>query len=332
MYAYYNACSMEQRTLAMDDLNGIEALYPVAANTPPSVSILSPANNSSVPSGTPAVFSGTAMDAKDGDISSRLVWTSNLDGQIGVGGSFTSMLSAGTHTITAAAQDNGGYTGIKSETVIVAAACARGIPTISVSPVQTWVAPGATVSYKAAVTNTDAANCGASAFSLQAVVPGGWTGSVSSASVNLKPGQTTSTTLKTTAPAGTAAGAYFVGMAVSNGLALHNATASAVENVVSSLTVTALTSTPMYLRGQTVIMAATVLEGVLLAGNEKVKFTVTKPDGTLLQSWTPNTNGAGVATAHFTLSSTAQVGTYSITAVATSTTISGSASTTFSVQ
>lgn len=88
-------------------------------NTPPTVSISSPANNASFPSGTSISFSGSASDAEDGNLTSGLIWTSSLDGQIGTGSSFSKVLSDGTHTITASVTDSGGQTGSASITVVV---------------------------------------------------------------------------------------------------------------------------------------------------------------------------------------------------------------------
>ena len=57
-------------------------------------------------------FAGTATDAEDGDLTAGLAWTSDVDGAIGSGGSFsTSALSVGVHTITAAVTDSGGAAG-----------------------------------------------------------------------------------------------------------------------------------------------------------------------------------------------------------------------------
>ena len=51
-------------------------------------------------------FAGTATDPEDGDLTASLAWTSDLDGSIGNGASFsTSTLSVGVHTITAAVTD-----------------------------------------------------------------------------------------------------------------------------------------------------------------------------------------------------------------------------------
>jgi hypothetical protein len=88
-------------------------------NTAPSVTISSPANNASFTSGTSINFSGSATDAEDGNLTSSLAWTSSRDGQIGTGGSFSAVLSDGTHTITASITDSGGLAGSDSITVVV---------------------------------------------------------------------------------------------------------------------------------------------------------------------------------------------------------------------
>ncbi len=88
-------------------------------NTAPTVTITAPANNTQVAPGTPITFSATASDAEDGNLNTRIVWTSNLNGTIGTGGSFTtSTLSVGIHTITATVTDGFGTQGSTSITVI----------------------------------------------------------------------------------------------------------------------------------------------------------------------------------------------------------------------
>ncbi len=88
-------------------------------NTPPTVNITSPSNGASFTSGTSINFVGSAMDTGDGDVTSSMVWTSNLDGEIGRGGSINRVLSSGTHTITASVTDSGHLTGSDSITITV---------------------------------------------------------------------------------------------------------------------------------------------------------------------------------------------------------------------
>jgi hypothetical protein len=52
---------------------------------------------------------GMGSDLEDGDISSLIVWTSSLDGFLGTGSILnSSVLSVGTHVITAGVTDSGG--------------------------------------------------------------------------------------------------------------------------------------------------------------------------------------------------------------------------------
>ena len=128
MYPSYSYCSMKNRTLAADDISGAKALYPNVSNTAPTVTIASPANNSSYATGAAITFTGSANDTQDGLLTSALAWTSNIDGSIGLGGSFTRTLSAGTHTIKATAVDSGGLNTVRQVTVTVNATAPVPVP------------------------------------------------------------------------------------------------------------------------------------------------------------------------------------------------------------
>jgi hypothetical protein len=118
MNASYYTCSMSQRTLASDDIAGAKKLYgdgggggtSTSLDTAPIVTILSPLNGVKITAGTTISFSGSATDTPDGNLSSRLVWRSNIDGQIGTGASFSKALTAGSHTITATVTDSTSHT------------------------------------------------------------------------------------------------------------------------------------------------------------------------------------------------------------------------------
>ncbi len=89
-------------------------------NTPPTVTITAPPNGHTVTQGTSITFTGSATDTEDGNISTSLTWSSNLNGNIGGGASFsTTALAVGTHTITAAVTDSGGAPGSAQRTVTV---------------------------------------------------------------------------------------------------------------------------------------------------------------------------------------------------------------------
>jgi len=82
-------------------------------NTNPIASISSPADGIVYTYNDYVVFTGTGSDAEDGALSgSSLVWTSDIDGQIGTGASIdSSALSLGDHVISLTASDSEGKTG-----------------------------------------------------------------------------------------------------------------------------------------------------------------------------------------------------------------------------
>jgi hypothetical protein len=88
-----------------------------AANTAPVVTITNPLTGATYTDAASIPFTGTASDAEDGDLTGSLSWTSDVDGSIGSGGSFSSTLSLGMHTITASVTDGGGLPGSDSITV-----------------------------------------------------------------------------------------------------------------------------------------------------------------------------------------------------------------------
>jgi serine protease len=89
-------------------------------NNPPVVSITSPDDGASFESGSIISFVGSASDTEDDDVTANLVWVSDLQGQIGTGGSFQKNdLMESTHTITASVTDSGGLTGSDSITITV---------------------------------------------------------------------------------------------------------------------------------------------------------------------------------------------------------------------
>jgi hypothetical protein len=109
MYPSYSGCSVQLRSLAADDIAGVEALYPPAsANTAPTVSISTPSSGASFTENSTISFTGSANDNEDGSLGSGLVWLSSRDGQIGTGSSFSRVLSVGSHTVTARVTDSNG--------------------------------------------------------------------------------------------------------------------------------------------------------------------------------------------------------------------------------
>jgi hypothetical protein len=81
--------------------------------------ITEPANSSTFSSGESITFTGSADDAEDGDISSSIVWSSDVDGTFGTAASLNFAPSDGEHTITATVTDSGGKTSAYSIAITV---------------------------------------------------------------------------------------------------------------------------------------------------------------------------------------------------------------------
>jgi hypothetical protein len=92
-----------------------------SANTPPTIAITSPAAGTSIASGSTATFTATASDVEDGNVASRVQWSSNVAGSLGTGASVQAALAVGAHIVTASVTDNGGLTTTAQIAVTVAA-------------------------------------------------------------------------------------------------------------------------------------------------------------------------------------------------------------------
>lgn len=110
----FSPCSLDQ--IRPNVLNA--ACIADLPNTP-SARILAPANGATFVAGTPIQFTGSATDGNGASQTTALVWRSNLDGAIGTGGSFTRILSVGTHTITASVTNSAGNSATASITLRV---------------------------------------------------------------------------------------------------------------------------------------------------------------------------------------------------------------------
>ncbi len=109
-------------TASVTDSNGVPAsdAITLTVNASPAVTITAPADGTVVATGDSVTFTASAIDPEDGDLGPNLTWTSDLDGVIGSGGSFsTTALTAGTHLITASVTDSSGAPGADAFTVIV---------------------------------------------------------------------------------------------------------------------------------------------------------------------------------------------------------------------
>ena len=86
---------------------GRNSITVTVSNTPPSVTITNPLDGATFASGATIDFDATAIDSEDGDISSSLVWTSNLYPGVSIPGPSHSLnLIDGVHEITATVTDS----------------------------------------------------------------------------------------------------------------------------------------------------------------------------------------------------------------------------------
>ncbi len=98
---------------------GLVNVAAVVANEEPVVVISDPNDGATFDSGATLVAAGTANDTEDGNLTTILAWTSDIDGPVGTGANFSAVLSDGTHTLMAQVTDSGGRTGYDSINVTV---------------------------------------------------------------------------------------------------------------------------------------------------------------------------------------------------------------------
>jgi hypothetical protein len=91
-----------------------------APNAAPAIVITSPTAGTSVPAGTSIALAATAVDDFDGDVATRLTWTSDLGGTLGAGRSLSVTLGEGVHRVVARAVDSDGAAGQAVTTVTIA--------------------------------------------------------------------------------------------------------------------------------------------------------------------------------------------------------------------
>jgi hypothetical protein len=110
--------------------------------------------------------------------------------------------------------------------------CRAATPALSLSPSGQSSTAGGTLAYTVYLTNKDNNWCAASTFSLSGVVPSGWTGTFSPATLSLSPGATGSATLAVTSATAAAASTYTVQFNVSDAASAAHATSSSVTYLV----------------------------------------------------------------------------------------------------
>jgi hypothetical protein len=106
---------------------GADVLPDVASETPPECVITAPQMGETHPFFTELTFEATASDAEDGDLDGdRVVWSSDLGGELGSGVSLTTRLApAGEHTVRCTATDSAGNSASDEVSVTIVSPVAR---------------------------------------------------------------------------------------------------------------------------------------------------------------------------------------------------------------
>ncbi len=98
-------------------------------NTTPQVTIDSPIDGE-IFNTTNVILAGSALDEEDGDLSATISWSSDIDGNLGVGNNLSVSLTPGPHAITAAVIDSGGKVSTSTVNITVVLYCeSRGLYT-----------------------------------------------------------------------------------------------------------------------------------------------------------------------------------------------------------
>ena len=100
-----------------------------STNSVPDVTIMGPSNGASYIAGETIEFWATASDLEEGDLTNTISWSSDLDGDLGSGGSLNlDTLSVGTHLITASVFDSNRSVGSASVSISVALGNSDPVP------------------------------------------------------------------------------------------------------------------------------------------------------------------------------------------------------------
>jgi hypothetical protein len=199
--------------------------------------------------------------------------------------------------------------------------CTRAAPTLTISGSTTPKTPGARNPYTVRVKNNDSSGCSNTKFALARTVPSGWLGSLSATSITLAPGASGSATLTVTSTKKSATGPYAIAVGTSSTVgSIHTRSASSTYYVGSGgLTETLTTSKSTYVGGETVTLSARVLRYGKPVSGAQVVFNALKPNKVNRVILEATTNAEGWASRSFTSGTgSSSIGTYVLTAKATS--------------
>ncbi len=251
------------------------------------------------------------------------------DPALAVGQSFSDPVAGVTITPRAPCTDtlNGSIT-----VTLGAGACVRSAPDTSLGlTLSQWTVSGKPVSFAITVENHDS-NCGAATFALAPTVPQGWTATLTNPVLTINSGATKISTLTITPPGNALDGTFSFDIT-----ATHNAdpaltdTASGAIAVVSSLAVNAAMDAPVFRVPAIAVATVNVnLSGAPIA-KARVQLTITRPDGRV-RKVRVRTDPNGIAKFKYRLNKRFPLGTYQVSAAASSRGLDGNTNATFLLQ
>jgi len=238
--------------------------------------------------------------------------------------------TSGTYGVNLTAQSSTGSVSAAAN-ITVLTACAQATPTLSLSPSNPSAQPGATVSWSLSIRNNDSSSCSSRSFSLSSSQPAGWGTTFSSQSLALAPGQSATVTMTKSVPSSTPSGTYAVNATAQSSQSTANATASVTVQAASStsapLTVAFQQTVLITSNRSSLVSTVRVLSGTAPVAGAAVTFALRKPDGSTETSRAIQTDSAGLASWTYWFQKKDPPGFYTLTATATHSGRTASAST-----
>ena len=236
----------------------------------------------------------------------------------------------GTYGVNITAQSSSGSVSATANITILSA-CTQAAPALSLSPSNPSAQPGATVSWSLSIRNNDSSSCSSRSFSLSSSQPTGWGTTFSSQSLTLAPGQSATVTMTKSVPGSTPSGTYTVNATAQSSQSSTSATASVTVQAPTS------NSTPLTVAFQQTVLTTSnrsslvstvrVLSGTAPVAGAAVTFALRKPDGSTETSRAIQTDSAGLASWTYWFQKKDPTGFYTLTATATHSGRTASAST-----
>ena len=275
-----------------------------------------------VPSGWTASLGGSTLTISPGATGSTTLQVTSPS--TATGGSYNV-------SVTATNSSSSTYSGSASATISIVT-CSLANPTVTLSPSSQSVAVGSPASYTVTVTNNNNSNCTASSFALSAAMPSGLTASFTSSSLSIASGGSASTTLQVGSSSTLSGGNYnFTVTAANSAAPSYSGSTSALEALIASVSVTVTTEKSVYSRGQSVTIKAVVNTNGSQAANVSVSFTIKNPKNKTYTG-TATTGGNGAAVYTYKIKPNDPTGTWGVTAVGSVSGVTGSGTTSFTVQ